>query len=864
MRRHITGQPSQALAGLLCLASAAIAARSVPVDLTPYFNNKAFGTYPNETTFENTLNRSYPPLNHLTQDGIYTSKSTGVQYDFPSYTGPRKPDNLVCSGQTIPVAGAPGSGNGSGKAFSLSMLVANDARDTIASHGLTYLYSDGTEAEAELRALPFFSWLTLMRGELISPFTWTPRGKDWNTSQVFEFTGYLDPARTLEAVRLPVADNATVGRVHVFSMSLVVGDAGGGAAVEVQSVRPTQKWTDSGNQVVEITVNNAGARCVSGSGLTVSLEGLGVSTTETGSVKRLCPGDQKRVNVGVSGSANNTAVTVTLSGPSVNQTASFPGINIGFEDFTADLDSLAKHESPEWFDNAKYGIFIHWGPYAVPGYGGVAPNETYAEWFWWYSNNHAHADKSDSYGYRLDTFGPDWNYDDGFPDFTAAAWDPKEWVDLFAEAGATYFVLTTKHHDGFALFDAGETSNRSSINYGPKRDIVQELFDAAAKYQPALKRGTYFSLPEWYNSDFGPYGFVQHDTLGSTSWVGIPATNPFTNLTEPYTGKLPIGDFVDDLMYPQMETLAYKYGSDISKWFQQGFHPSTFLGGTCYVSRTSYRATRFRGAPIDSPEIPGTTIPCEKVVQKRQLLTSDPKVWCDAGTANKTAEFASEWWNWARSQDRHVVMNSRCGVAQASDFETPEYSTYSSAQRHKWESNQGMDPYSYGYNAQTPAESYMNASTIVYSLVDMAAKNGNLLLDIGPRADGTIVEAEVANLRQAGKWIHAHAEAVFNTTYWFVQTQIASPQEVRFTQTDEAFYVLFLEQPDVTDDGHVWINATVPVLEGDTISMVGVDAITGLDDLSWKTSPEGYLAINVSAEALSSEEFGWVFKIAYA
>jgi alpha-L-fucosidase len=380
-------------------------------------------------------------------------------------------------------------------------------------------------------------------------------------------------------------------------------------------------------------------------------------------------------------------------------------------------------------------------------------------------------------------------------------WDPKEWVDLFADAGAKYFVLTTKHHDGFALFDTGLTTNRSSINYGPQRDIVQELFDAASTYQPSLKRGTYFSLPEWYNTDYGIYGFAQTDAVGSTNWLGMPATNPFTNLTEPYTGQLPIGDYIQDLQYPQMESLAYKYGSDI--------------------------------------------------------------MWCDCGTANKTAEFASNWWNWARGQDKQVVMNSRCGVAQAADFETPEYTTYSSAQRHKWESNQGMDPYSYGYNAKTPAESYMNASTIVYSLVDMVAKNGNFLLDIGPRPDGTIVEAEAANLRAAGRWIHAHAEAVFNTTYWFVQTQIASPQEVRFTQTDDAFYVLFLEVPEVADDGYVWVNATVPVLEGDVVSMLGGNA-TGADGLTWKASDEGYLAINVSEEALAAEEYCWVFKIAYA
>lgn len=119
----------------------------------------------------------------------------------------------------------------------------------------------------------------------------------------------------------------------------------------------------------------------------------------------------------------------------------------------------------------------------------------------WYGH-HLAADKADVYDYHYRTFGPDVVYDDFFDNFTAANWDPKEWVDLIDEAGAQYFVLTTKHHDGFALFDTMQTTNRSSINYGPKRDIVQELFDAAKTYQPHLRRGTYFSLPEWYILDF--------------------------------------------------------------------------------------------------------------------------------------------------------------------------------------------------------------------------------------------------------------------------------------------------------------------------------------------------------------------------
>lgn len=340
-------------AGLLWLASLARAAQSVPIDLAPYFNHKAFGTFANETTFDTTYNRSYPPLNDLAPDGIYTSRVTGIRYDFPSYTGPSSPDNLICENQTITI---PSNGT-TGKPFSLNMLVANDLRDAIVSYNLTYIYTDGTTAQSELRALSFFNWLTITHGEIISPFTWTPTGKDWNTSQIFEFTGSLDPSKTLAAVQLPTANNATVGRIHVFSMSVWEPDAAD--SVQVQSVRPTQKWTEHGSQVVEITINNIGTECLSDSGVVVSLEGPGIGTVEKGSLKRLCPGDQKRVNVGVTGDANSTTVAVSLSGTSINQTASFSRLNFGFESFTADLESIGKHESPQWFDDAKFGIMIH-------------------------------------------------------------------------------------------------------------------------------------------------------------------------------------------------------------------------------------------------------------------------------------------------------------------------------------------------------------------------------------------------------------------------------------------------------------------------------------------------------------------------
>jgi alpha-L-fucosidase len=356
--------------------------------------------------------------------------------------------------------------------------------------------------------------------------------------------------------------------------------------------------------------------------------------------------------------------------------------------------------------------------------------------------------------------------------------------------------LTTKHHDGFALFNTSTTSNRNALNYGPRRDVVKELFDAAETYQPSLRRGTYFSLPEWFNPEFGPYGFAQLPGNSSTSWPGIIARNPYTGLEEPYTGLLPVDDFITDLMVPQMDILAYNYSTDI--------------------------------------------------------------LWCDCGAANGTAGFAADWWNYAREQDRQVTINSRCGIPEASDFDTPEYATFSSAQLRKWESNEGMDPYSYGYNRATADSLFMNATTIVQDLVDMVSKNGNFLLDFGPRADGTIIETEMQNLRMAGKWIHSHGEAIFNTTYWFVMTEI-SDQGVRFTQTDDAFYILFLEKP--VTSSNIQIDAPLPLLRGDVVTVVA-DENNPPSFVSWESSESGF-TFHVPETAWENETYCWVLKIAY-
>jgi alpha-L-fucosidase len=229
-------------------------------------------------------------------------------------------------------------------------------------------------------------------------------------------------------------------------------------------------------------------------------------------------------------------------------------------------------------------------------------------------------------------------------------------------------------------------------------------------------------------------------------------------------------------------------------------------------------------------------------------------MWCDIGGPNKTTEFAAAWFNRvAEQQNRQVVMNARCGLP--GDFDTPEYARYAGVQVRKWESNLGMDPYSYGYNRATPLSEYMNATTIVTSLIDIVSKNGNLLLDVGPQANGTILEVEQRNLREAGAWIKAHGEAIFNTTYWFV-----TPQEganIRFTTTPDAFYISSLAKPNAT----LVLHSPIPWVFGDNVTVVGGNR-SGEVVPSQKLK-DGSVQLDISQAVAAADQFSWVFKIKY-
>ncbi|KAM3416885.1 hypothetical protein BST61_g8473 [Cercospora zeina] len=662
-------------------------ARSITIDLSDLVNNRAFAASPGDADFDG-IHSGYPAAYVPEANFTYA----GTNYDFPQYreTGD---DNVLAQGQVI----APPAG----KYFSIHMLAA--AETAIATGNITTTYADNSTTVAPILVDPFWAWPYPYGGDIIFPYHLTNQTIDYNRSMIFQTVSWIDGTKDITSIRLP---NVTAGsssspggaveqtRLHIFAISLIPAD-GTGISVDVQHARSTGMWMEGTNktQIFSVKINNVGNEWImADNGVQVAIRLLYIfgAVNQDGTA----PGTPGEATVRVTGTGVNVNSTF-------NATFAIPG---------GELRLINK-------DLVTIGV----------GWGNVGDKEEYAEWYWWNMNQGEGNNKSEFWEYNLATYGPDHNYDDFIPQFTADAYDPKEWVDLFADAA------------------------------------------------------TYFSTPEWFHPDYKKYGFG--------AWPGGNATNPYTNQTLPYTGYVAINDYITDLMVPEMQILA-DMGTEI--------------------------------------------------------------MWCDIGGPNMTAEWAAKYFNDNAAKGREVSINARCGLP--GDFDTPEYARYDAVQLREWESNLGMDPYSYGFNRATPIEAYMKPDAIVTSLIDIVSKNGNFLLDIGPMVNGTIVQVEQDNLRAAGKWIKSHGETIFNTTYWFITPQ--EGEAVRFTQTLRAFYILTLYPPNAT----LVLDSPVPYVEKDDVTVVGGNVSGSV--VPSRLLANGSLELTISEEVRSVDMYSWVFKIA--
>ncbi|MBK1876127.1 alpha-L-fucosidase [Pelagicoccus mobilis] len=172
---------------------------------------------------------------------------------------------------------------------------------------------------------------------------------------------------------------------------------------------------------------------------------------------------------------------------------------LGLGSYEPEWESLDKREVPDWWTDAKFGIFIHWGPYSVPAFTKVGQ---YAEWYWKDLKSPGRKAHEEVLGFHNDFYGASFTYHDFVPKFTTELFDPDEWAQLFSDSGAKYVVLTSKHHDGYCLWPSDEADRSwgrpwNSLATGPRRDLLGEL--TASVREAELRMGIYYSLYEWYN-----------------------------------------------------------------------------------------------------------------------------------------------------------------------------------------------------------------------------------------------------------------------------------------------------------------------------------------------------------------------------
>ena len=437
--------------------------------------------------------------------------------------------------------------------------------------------------------------------------------------------------------------------------------------------------------------------------------------------------------------------------------------------------SLAQHESPAWFNDAKLGIFIHWGVYSVPGwapmegqYGELTREQffkvnPYAEWYM----NSMRIPGSPTQEHHLKEYGEEAGYVDFLPVFNEEVqkWKPAEWGELFAAAGARYVVLTTKHHDGFTLWPSSIANpNRPADQQGARRDLVGELSEAVRGH--GMRMGLYYS---------GGIDWSFNDTLidrpGILRTTAVPRSEEYARYVDAHWREL-IDRYEPDILW---NDITYPENANLPALLADYYNrfPEGAVNNRWGVRRSE-----------DGPE-------------------------------------DSDWVEFA-------------------DFFTPEYAKLDEISEAKWEACRGIG-YSFGYNRNETDAQMISVDDLVDLLVDIVSKNGNLLLNVGPMADGTIPAGQVERLRGLGDWLAVNGEAIYGSTPWSrASGETAGGVSVRFTQKGDEVFAVLLDTPA---NPRIEIRS-LPLAPGSQVWLLGVE---GELELEWSQAGEN-VVIQLPAE----------------
>jgi alpha-L-fucosidase len=355
--------------------------------------------------------------------------------------------------------------------------------------------------------------------------------------------------------------------------------------------------------------------------------------------------------------------------------------------FDRTWESLAGYRVPEWYLDGKFGIFIHWGPYAVAGFG----NE------WYPRNMYLRGNKA--FEHHVATYGPQsqFGYKDLITQFTADRFDPDEWAALFRRAGAQFVVPVAEHHDGFAMYDTA-LSEWNAARMGPKRDVIGELAAAVRRQWMVFGLSSHRAEHWWFFDE----GMKLDSDVRDPRYAGLYGPAQPRNVLQPTE------QFLEDWLLRTCE-LVDKYQPQLV-WFDWWIEQPAF-------------------APY-------------------------------------LRDFASYYYNRGAQWKRGVAINYKHDAfPEGTAVFDVERGQLAEIRPHFWQTDTSVSKTSWGY---VHNHEYKTATSLIHDLVDIVSKNGALLLNIGPRADGTIPEPEQDILRTIGDWLAVNGEAVYGTRPWTV------------------------------------------------------------------------------------------------
>ena len=413
--------------------------------------------------------------------------------------------------------------------------------------------------------------------------------------------------------------------------------------------------------------------------------------------------------------------------------------------YTDSWESLMEHKTPQWFQDAKFGIFIHWGIYSVPAYN----NE-------WYPRN-VYVQGTDEYQHHVETYGPHktFGYKDFIPQFTAEKFDPKAWVSLFKEAGARYVVPVAEHHDGFQMYQS-ELSHWNSAEMGPKRDLGAELAEAIQE-EGMINGASSHRIEHWFFLSGGRAFDSDVRSLADQRdhlyWPSMPVPDSeisWNNESEP----CPTEEFLEDFMIRTVEIIDRLRPKELYfDWW------------------VMHRAAR----------------PYMKKIA--------------AYYYNRSVEWGCEV----------LLIDKMGGFMTGTATRDMERGGFSSAQLEPWQTDTAIAKNSWCYTEQNI---YKKPEVILRDFVDAVAKNGTMLLNVGPKADGTISDEDVHVLKEIGRWMHTNAEAIYESRPFITAQEgptvpntgaFADAEETAYTSEDFRFTL---------NHGRVYAIALVPDQQG--------------------------------------------------